>query len=229
MRLEFDEQGYVCCILYGCYTGTCSEYTGLVPTEPEVYEDMDDWADRAQTQAYRLDSNGNLTYDAERAASLPGEDDVEPLPTEYLQKLGIIDAIYPVGSIYMSVNEVSPETLFGGTWEQIEDRFILAAGSTYEGGSDNADGVSQDVTVNIPKHKHLTPIIANDNVFGVWTVGASESKTATNRIGVSGSALTSSYTAKTYYTAEDGACSTKVTVPPTIPPYMAVFVWKRTA
>lgn len=229
MRLEFDEQGYVCCILYGCSTGNCIEYTGLVPTEPEEYEDIDDWADRAQTQAYKLDNNGNLIYDAERAAALPDEDYQEPYSLEHLRKLGIIDAIYPVGSIYMSVNEVSPETLFGGTWEQIEDRFILAAGSTYEGGSDNADGVSQDVTVKIPDHKHLTPIISNGSVFGLWTVGASKDITATNRIGVTGSAMTSSYTSKTYYTSEDGACNTKVTIPPTLPPYMAVFVWKRTA
>ena len=76
MRFEFDKDGYVCCILYGCYTGNCTAYTGLVPNEPEEYEDMDDWADRAKTQAYYLDSNGNLTYDARRAAKLCPEDEV---------------------------------------------------------------------------------------------------------------------------------------------------------
>lgn len=47
----------------------------------------------------------------------------------------LVDYIYPVGSIYMSVNQANPELLFGGKWEKIEDRFLLAAGSKYASGS----------------------------------------------------------------------------------------------
>lgn len=39
----------------------------------------------------------------------------------------IIDAVYPVGSIYTSIEETSPAVLFGGTWERITGRFLLAA------------------------------------------------------------------------------------------------------
>ena len=82
MRFEFDSEGYVSCILYGCYTGNCMEYSGLVPNEPEEYSDMDDWANRAQTQAYYLNSQGNLTYDAARAESLSPDDEDEGDSTE---------------------------------------------------------------------------------------------------------------------------------------------------
>lgn len=34
---------------------------------------------------------------------------------------------YPVGSIYMSVNAISPSEIFGGVWEQITGKFLLAA------------------------------------------------------------------------------------------------------
>ena len=47
----------------------------------------------------------------------------------------IVNLIYPVGSIYMSVNNTSPATLFGGTWSQLKDRFLLGAGDTYTNGN----------------------------------------------------------------------------------------------
>lgn len=42
---------------------------------------------------------------------------------------------YPVGSVYISEEPISPALLFGGTWTQITDKFLLAAGSTYTAGS----------------------------------------------------------------------------------------------
>lgn len=231
MRLEFDNNGYVCCVLYGCSTGSCAEYTGLVPTEPETYTDIDDWANRAQTQAYKLNGLGNLVYDAERAAALCEEDDLvcKKYTNNQIKEMGIFDAIYPVGSLYISVNDVSPATLFGGTWEKIEDRFLLAAGGNYEAGSENANGVSSKATVNIPAHKHLTPLVKSGNYLGFWTGGDSTNLSLSNRIVVSGGTYTNSASASTFYTSKDGACSTEVTVPPTIPPYMAVYVWQRIA
>ena len=42
----------------------------------------------------------------------------------------LFNLVYPVGSIYMSVNNTSPATLFGGTWEKIQGRFLLGSGTT---------------------------------------------------------------------------------------------------
>jgi len=39
----------------------------------------------------------------------------------------IVDLVYPVGSIYMSVASTSPSVLFGGTWQRLEDRFLVGA------------------------------------------------------------------------------------------------------
>lgn len=43
--------------------------------------------------------------------------------------------IYPVGAVYISINAQSPAEIFGGTWEQIKGRFLLAAGDSYAAGS----------------------------------------------------------------------------------------------
>lgn len=40
----------------------------------------------------------------------------------------LIDRIYPVGSIYMSINETDPATLFGGTWERLANGRCLIGG-----------------------------------------------------------------------------------------------------
>lgn len=49
----------------------------------------------------------------------------------------LLDLIYPVGSIYMSVESVSPSSLFGGQWAQIQDTFLLASGEFYNLGSES--------------------------------------------------------------------------------------------
>ena len=52
----------------------------------------------------------------------------------------VLDAIYPVGSIYMSTNSISPATMFGGTWTRIEGQFLLAATDNGSAGAAQAAG-----------------------------------------------------------------------------------------
>lgn len=42
---------------------------------------------------------------------------------------------HAIGSFYISSNSTSPAELFGGTWEQIKDRVLMAAGDTITAGS----------------------------------------------------------------------------------------------
>lgn len=77
----------------------------------------------------------------------------------------MLDNVWPVGSIYMSVNSTNPGTLFGGTWQQIKDRFLLACGSTYANGATGGEA-THALTVNeMPTHKHLSGNV-NSSVKG---------------------------------------------------------------
>lgn len=62
--------------------------------------------------------------------------------------------IYPIGSIYMSVNNVDPSTVFGGTWQQIKDRFLLACGDTYNNGATGGEATHTLNVFEMPVHNH---------------------------------------------------------------------------
>ena len=67
----------------------------------------------------------------------------------------IFDIVYPVGSIYMSVNDVDPSALFGGTWEQLEDCFLLASGSNYDVGATGGSATVSLTEAEMPRHTHI--------------------------------------------------------------------------
>ena len=51
-------------------------------------------------------------------------------------RINILEAIYPVGSIYMNTNDTSPAQIVGGSWEPVESKYLrgLAAGEESTGG-----------------------------------------------------------------------------------------------
>lgn len=66
----------------------------------------------------------------------------------------ILEQIYPVGAIYISTSNTSPSTIFGGTWEKIEDKFLLASGSTYANGATGGEATHTLTEGEMPKHAH---------------------------------------------------------------------------
>ncbi|MBQ9067731.1 MAG: hypothetical protein IJ131_01540, partial [Eggerthellaceae bacterium] len=75
--------------------------------------------------------------------------DIEEAVEKVLDAKTVGNLVYPVGSIYMSVNSANPAIIFGGTWVQLKDQFLLAAGTKYAAGS---TGGSADSV--IPAHTH---------------------------------------------------------------------------
>jgi hypothetical protein len=62
----------------------------------------------------------------------------------------MVDILHPVGSIYTSMNNINPATLFGGTWQQIVDRFLYAT----DGASLQTGGSKKISTAQLPAHDH---------------------------------------------------------------------------
>lgn len=125
----------------------------------------------------------------------------------------LINTIYPVGSIYMSVSNTSPSILFGGTWEQIKDKFLLSSGDTYSNGSTGGEE-KHTLTVNeMPSHRHsrrTSPLVF------------AERDSSKNEIISPASGSAKAVTKDSDYTGGGQAHNN-------MPPYLAVNVWKRTA
>ena len=62
---------------------------------------------------------------------------------------------YPIGSIYMSVNATSPATLFGGTWEALDEgRVLIGAGSSHPAGEEGGEETHKLTSSEMPSHGH---------------------------------------------------------------------------
>lgn len=134
-----------------------------------------------------------------------------------INNVNIFDMIYPVDSIYISINNVNPSTLFGGTWERIKDTFLLAAGDTYTGGSTGGEATHTLTYDEMPKHTH--PMYSyNPGGDGTWTPdeGAYLVDSVTDNTTTWWARLAMGY-------AGGGAAHNNM------PPYLAVYIWKRTA
>lgn len=116
---------------------------------------------------------------------------------------------YPVGAIYLSVTDVNPAALFGGTWERIDGRFLLGADSTYAAGSTGGEAVHKLTTSEMPRHNHT---LDNYNTSAGNTT-AYMTVQAQAKVGYNGNV-------QTLYTGGDGSHNN-------MPPYLAVYMWQR--
>ena len=176
----------------------------------------------------------------------------------------ILNMIYPVGSIYMSVNNVSPATFIGGTWTALTDRVLIGAGSSYTvnatGGATSHTHTSaahthtsaahthttagHTLTVNeIPSHRHTGLDIDQVYIFG-WDTGSTNGyrmdRASLGGVTTTSNRITTSYTGggashnhgNTGSTTPGNTGSTtpgKTGSSSNLPPYLAVYMWKRTA
>ena len=89
---------------------------------------------------------------------------IKDMENEDLVKTALLDLIHPVGTIYTSCGDTSPEILFGGTWERIEDMFLLAAGKKYKAGETGGEALHMLSVTEMPEHGHgYSGTTGNDN------------------------------------------------------------------
>lgn len=242
------------------------------------YDDFNNLGVNAKIAIPRIDENNNVYFVDDQAAIEALEQELETahnitelytqiyelaqrskaayddLVTNYKTPLELM----PVGKYYISGDRTSPAELFGGTWERLQDRFLLAAGNIYTAGTTGGEA-RHKLTVNeLPTHAHSMThthsipslsgstswvgdhvhqqyVLANDGLDGsridfnedhasaaypqCWTggAGAHDHSITTNpsTTGDSSNSLTGNVGGGAYHN--------------NMPPYLAVYMWKRVA
>ena len=111
-----------------------------------------------------------------------------------------------MGAINLSTSATDPATLFGGTWQRIQDRFLLCAGSTYSAGSEGGEAEHTLTVAEMPSHTHAATGGETGTSGRRYFALTAASYASTNVLSVGGNQPHNN-----------------------MPPYLAVYAWRRTA
>ena len=156
---------------------------------------------KADTQFLTVDTSGSEsgTPNPINADTLNGKP-----ASDYVLK----NELYPVGSIYISMNSTDPSNYFGGVWQRIKKAFLFAADDeSYIAGSTGGEETHTLTVQEMPSHVHAF----ND----YWGVPSGTEK------GKAGSYNSSGNTGgSTAYTGGSQPHNN-------MPPYLVVYIWQR--
>ena len=153
-----------------------------------------------------------------------------------------LQSAYPVGSIYMSTVATSPATLFGfGTWVTYgSGRMLISQDGTYTAGSTGGSATTTLATTNLPSHSHSATSTSNTSDpghshnsgagSGFLSNGGSEQLAGGNNLNFARPTTTASaVTGLSVSTSTTIGNTGSGTAFNTISPYIAVYMWNRTA
>ncbi len=145
---------------------------------------------------------------------------------------GVLDALvkrvllcaHPVGCVYMSLDSTSPETLFGGTWTPINGRYLIGTG-TPENNTDGTSPGSYDFAAG-SKGGESQSKIKNSNLPNTITLRYSGASGGPGGSGLLNSAVYTMGEVSGYAAVGTGQSNESFS---NLPPYLAVYMWRRTA
>lgn len=171
----------------------------------------------SKNNKFSLDSEGNLA--------------VKSITISDGLKETMVNYVYPIGSIYLSVNEVSPNLIFGGSWEEIEGRFLLGSSTNYPLGSIGGEKDHLLTTNEMPVHTHtIAASGGHSHTANFLEVRSRINGQDSNNVARPN---TSSYDSTGTVTTSNGAHSHTVSstgngqAHNNMPPYLSVKIWKR--
>ena len=222
------DRSYTAKIVVTDSLGNSTEFEENIPTEQVAFHLKEGGKGAAFGKAAEQDELLDVAWDARFR---------ENVQVDGALQVGgktLLDMVYPVGSIYLSVNAADPQTLFGGTWARLEDVFLLAAGAEHAAGSTGGEEMHTLTVGEMPSHgNHLM----QGRMYQELAENASnDSSYRSNTLYLPKTAFASTGNFNRGWKDWNGgemypAGTLKGGGNPhnNMPPYLAVYTWKRTA
>lgn len=182
------------------------------------YSRIKEWINQTFAEKYHIHSISEIEGLQEKIDELTPSLEIETsqdVITRINQLTNIVNSLIPaIGELYITTIDENPSVRFGGVWEQIKDTFLLASGDTYIAGETGGESEHILTIEEIPSHTHNykrhefnrtdTDPETGESIYGV------NNKTLSARMGTTDS-------------VGGGQPHNNM------PPYLAVYVWKRVA
>ena len=141
------------------------------------------------------------------------------------------EVFYPVGAIFQSTSSTSPASMYGGSWEKIEGRFLLGTSSRYSVSSTGGEEKHTLITEEMPKHRHRPAnsmngylnLADNGNLYITY-----DSTQLTNTMRVFGNGYTG-FNGGNSEETDDASGEGYGNPHNNMPPYYSVYIWRRVA
>ena len=206
------DRSYIALLVLTDSLGNSARYEENIPTEKVAFHLKEGGKGAAFGKAAEQDELLDVAWDARF------REDVQVDGVLRVGGKSLLDMVYPVGSIYLSVSGTDPQTLFGGTWARLEDVFLLAAGAKHAAGSTGGEESHILTEPEIAPHKHAMAYGPESSASSTGFPYGIAAGSATNSAGGRG------------YASNLGTFSAGGGQPHNnMPPYLAVYTWKRTA
>ena len=139
----------------------------------------------------------------------------------------IRDIIFPVGSIVQYTDaSINPGTLIGGTWERIQGRFLFGADSSHAIGTEGGSETQTLTAANLPRHMHFTIRMAQGETSPDYLHTVARSDFEHSQYD---NARYQLYGVDAEANAGKSSYVGNGTAHNNMPPYLTVYIWKRTA
>lgn len=141
----------------------------------------------------------------------------------------VVDMIYPIGSIYLSVNNVNPSSIFGGSWESFGTGRTLVGVDTSQTEFNTVEktGGSKNVTLTanqLPSHSHrIENEFYDEQLVGMRTVPGDDGFNIFTNDGPTTSAAYRRMTSFESVTTPTGGNQAHTN----LQPYITCYMWKR--